>query len=119
MTQNDAYKKEPTVRELASLPLGVIEQMAMAAPSCANRYVREILARIRMERTVLKGAEISSHAQDSMMTLAEMHRVLGVVVEGYSESLSVKDRLVANFAAMTQHERKTLLNALLEPVVEE
>jgi len=115
MSAKDMDSKEPTVRELASIPLGVIESLAKAAPSQAKRYVREILARIKLEQSALKRAEISSHAQDSMMVLAEMHRVLGVVVETYSESLSVADRLLANVSAMTTHERTTLVDRLLEP----
>lgn len=108
-----------SVRELKDMPVRVIEQLVRINPIHANRYVRELLIRAELEEKNMAKAEISSHYQDSRMTLDDIHRTIGVCFCAWMASKPVQERLALKASAMTKQERTCLIEAILEEPKEE
>lgn len=106
-------KHDNEVRALRTMTPGTLVDLSKSAPGQSRRFVREILCRLANERRQLDKAEISSHAQDSMMVRKSLHNALGEIVENYYNSLDVNTRLRFANNAMTERERQSLLNILL------
>lgn len=106
-------KHDAKVRSLGSIPLGTLVDLSKAAPTQCRRFVREILCRLAIEQTALNNAEISSHAQDCMMTRKKLHEALGEITENYYKSLEPKTRMRFAAGGMTEKEARSFLNVLL------
>lgn len=116
MFQRDAerdQREDNEVRQLRTLPLSTLVDLSKAVPGQSRRFVREILCRLAIEEKNLDKAEISSHAQDSMMVMKELHQALGEITANYYNSLDVATRLRFAVGGMNEKESRSFLNMIL------
>lgn len=112
-TIGNTQEDDNGIRSLRSLPFGVMVALSKAAPTQSRRFVREILCRLSIEQRNLNKAEISSHAQDSMMVIKELHQALGEITANYYNSLDTTTRLRFAAGGMNEKESRSFLNVIL------
>lgn len=107
------------LRNLESVPTDVLVALAKAAPSQANRMVRELLARVRLTKKEWAGVDNSKDSIDYSMKLDKEHLALGIVVAEFVASLPARESLDVAWRSMTASERKALLGVILAPINED